>query len=467
MNQLSSALEQQSIKHCNTYALLDKHKALTFAELYQKVQKAASYLLSKGVQPGDTVALLSQNSIELVVAILSAQCIGVRVVVLNCRLTAEILETQIKASNAVLLLVSQETDLVTQTISQNTLESLYEWDITSASQHTKSSDSDALIVFTSGSTGVGKGVRLSLNNLLANIPASNKRTALAPGDTWLVSLPLFHVGGLGIIYRCVYAGACALISPKGNAKTICSFLDQYNISHFSLIPTVLEQILSYETYVKKLKTAKCILLGGAPCTPTLTMVVEEHNLPIMRSYGMTETAAHVCTTQIGSYGSDVGTALGDTAILLEEGGEISLRGASLFKGYLGENARSQQEIFRTGDVGTFDTESNLVVIGRKDRMFISGGENVYPEEIEQAALKFKQVLEAAVISQKCSKWGEKGILFIVLSEDETSEDMQNHLRQILPRYKLPQHIIQLDNMPRLANSKINYQELKAIAQHNS
>ncbi|MBX7065977.1 MAG: AMP-binding protein [Parachlamydiales bacterium] len=276
-----------------------------------------------------------------------------------------------------------------------------------------------LLLYTSGSTGTPKAAILSMDNLLANAKSAIPALDLKPGDQWKLSLPLYHVGGIGIVIRCILARATIVLD------------DSPDITHLSYVPT---QLYRSTPIYKKLR---CLLLGGAP------IVSYPQNLPIYTTYGLTEMASIVALN---------GKVLPDRELKIEKDQEIWVRGPTLFQGYFGEPP--QIGWFPTKDLGAY-INGKLEILGRKDWMFISGGENIQPEEIEKHLLAFPEVVEAAVVPIDDPEWGKRPVAVLAARKTFSLQEMQARLREHLPKFKIPIALYFLDELPKKNNLKLN------------
>jgi len=268
-----------------------------------------------------------------------------------------------------------------------------------------------LLLFTSGTTGTPKIACLPRTSLEASAASATTALDLRPSDAWLLSLPLHHVGGLGIIFRCVHARACMTFSGA-------------EATHISYVPTQLYRAWPVSKHLR------CLLLGGAP----IAQVPRE--LPIVCSYGMTETASLVLAD---------GRPLPGKEVKLVDG-EIFVRGDSMFSGYWEHPEHTGW--FATKDLGRFEN-NKFVITGRKDRQFISGGENIQPEEIELALLEHPDVLEAVVSAKPDPEFGMRPIARIRTLNAHA--DLRTFLSKKLPKYKLP---VEFLKMPEDFKSKL-------------
>jgi O-succinylbenzoic acid--CoA ligase len=278
---------------------------------------------------------------------------------------------------------------------------------------------NSLLLYTSGSTAAPKIAVLSLDNLLANASTVISPLDLKPGDQWRLTLPHFQVGGIGIVMRCILARATIVLD------------DSPDITHLSYVPTHLYRATPVYKHLR------CLLLGGAP------ILSYPKHLPVYTTYGLTEMASMVTLN---------GSVLPNRELRISPDGEIWVRGPSLFQGYLGSSP--QQDWFPTGDLGRYEN-GKLEIIGRKDWMFISGGENIQPEEIEQELLALPEIIEAAVLPIDDPEFGKRPVAVIKASTSFDLKWMQSQLSKRLPKYKIPIALLFIDEMPRKDNFKLN------------
>ncbi len=309
-------------------------------------------------------------------------------------------------------------------------------------------DAEAVVVFTSGSTGTPRAAVLSFQNLAAGADASNRAIPLTRGDRWLLSLPLYHVGGIGVLMRCARSGATIAVPDPNEA--LAKSLNKYMPTHVSLVATQLYRLLRDEKSAEALARCKAVVMGGGPTPESLVREALARGIKLVMSYGMTETAAMICCTRPGDPAERLissGRPLVDGTVSISPDGEILVRGDQLFMGYLQPDGSLIRPLmddgwFRTGDLGHFDDAGYLHVTGRRDNMFISGGENIQPEEIETALRAIAGVEEAIVVPVADAEWGKRPAAFVRMEEgralDTTS--IENALRQALPGYKIPRAI---------------------------
>jgi o-succinylbenzoate---CoA ligase len=297
------------------------------------------------------------------------------------------------------------------------------------------------IVFTSGSTGAPKAALHTFGNHYYSALGSNTNIALASGDRWLHSLPLYHVGGLSILFRCLLAGATVALPEPG--APLGEAIADSGATHVSLVAAQLLGLLREEDFDPG--GLRATLLGGGPIPPALIGEALARSLPIHTSYGLTEMASQVTATPPGASPGELHTSgrpLPHREISISSDGEIMVRGETLFAGYVEGEAVDRpldpDGWFHTRDLGELDADGYLRVRGRKDNLFISGGENVQPEEIEDALCRLEGVEEAVVVPVPDSEFGFRPVAFIRTTVGAVEpESLSRALEPTLPRFKIP------------------------------
>ncbi|MGI8649854.1 MAG: o-succinylbenzoate--CoA ligase [Rubrobacter sp.] len=299
-------------------------------------------------------------------------------------------------------------------------------------------DSPATIVFTSGSTGLPKAALHTFHNHHASAVGSARNIPLVQGDVWLHSLPLFHVGGLSILFRCALSGATVALSGAG--ETVGESIRRSGATHVSLVATQLGRLLSEGV---DLSGVRAILLGGSAIPESLLDRAHALELPVYTSYGLTEMASQVTTTRPGASRSELhtsGRTLAHRELRVSGRGEILVRGATLFSGYVAGDGLDRpldaDGWFHTKDLGSLDTDGLLTVTRRLDNLFVSGGENIQPEEVEVTLRRLHGVDEAVVVPVADREFGERPVAF-VKSEGELPDDLALRSKEKLPAFKVP------------------------------
>lgn len=303
-------------------------------------------------------------------------------------------------------------------------------------RHPADFDRIAVILFTSGSTKQPKAVAHSLRTLFASAQASNRNIPLSKDDRWLQSLALWHIGGLAIAFRTLLAGATWV--PRDKNQSLGEQIQSDNITHISVVSTQLYRLLQESTV--DLSSLKGVLVGGGPIPDRL--ITQASHLPVHTTYGMTELGSQLCTTPPVAPAETLNTAgypLHGWEVRISTSGEICARGTPLFLGYFKDGALQQpfdkDGFFHTGDQGIIDDQGRLVVLGRCDQMFISGGENIHPEEIERCLCDLPGVEAALVLAIDHHEYGKRPVALI--KGAISLSIIENHLDAHLPRFKHP------------------------------
>ncbi len=321
-------------------------------------------------------------------------------------------------------------------------------------------DDPYAVVPTSGTTGHPKGVVLTRRNLTAAADASAAFLNLRRGDRWLCVLPLHHVGGLSILIRSAHVGGTVVLEPEFESRRVATLLHEVRFA--SLVPTMLTRIL--EHVGGPFPGLSTVLVGGGPLPPGLLDEARAAGIPAVPTYGATETAAQIATGRPGEAtvrplpSVDL-RIIDQNGVSLERGavGEIAVDGPMISPGYRGAQARSGP--YRTGDLGILDQEGNLTVLGRVDDMVVTGGENVYPVEVERVLLAHPAVSDAAVWGADDPRWG--ATLHAAVVVDGIDEDaLRVWARARLAGYKVPKVWHLVDSVARSAMGKVDRRALE-------
>jgi O-succinylbenzoic acid--CoA ligase len=423
-------------------ALVGSRGVTSYEELDRMVSVAALRL--GGLEPGSRVALhllRDERYVALVLAVIRAGHVACPI---SDRLPPRGVE-QLLGRAACSVLISEDQELL-QTAGADVFrpepEALLEEISQDSSDRTVSIDipleRPATTIFTSGSTGAPKAALHTFGNHYHSALGSNANISLRPGDRWLHSLPLYHVGGLSILFRCLLAGATVALPHPGPSPG--ESIAGLGATHISLVSTQLSRLLRESADLDGLRA---VLMGGGPVPPSLVDEALALRLPLHTSYGLTEMASQVTTTPPGASPEQLrtaGRALPKRQVSISESREILVRGETLFAGYVeGEeldHPLDEEGWFHTGDLGELDEDGYLRVGGRMDYLFISGGENVQPEEIEETLCRLEGVDEAVVVPVPDEEFGARPVAF-VRATGRVSEELAQELEPVLPRFKIP------------------------------
>jgi O-succinylbenzoic acid--CoA ligase len=424
----------------------------------------SSLLASQGLRPGDRIALVAGNTPPMAIALLACLQAGFTAVPLSPRFPPTTLAALLHLTNARAILHDDTTEhLCSESASELKIPliNLNQADDTTdrpanalpiAHHHRLPRDMTqaATVLCTSGSTGLPKAMLHTVGQHYFSAVGSAENIPFGEGDCWLAGLPMYHVGGYSIVFRALVGGA-AIAFPEYRSFDVQGLkrtLEHFPITHCSFVATQLFHALGDAALVSQLRDLKAILLGGSAIPQALIQSALESGLPIYTSYGCTEMASQITTTA-SSTPHDLETSgklLKFRELTLAEDGEILVRGATLAEGRLTTTGiipiTDENGWFRTNDIGSFDAEGRLRVVGRKDTMFISGGENIHPEAIERQLCEYPSVVQAIVVPIADTAFGARPVAFIQFADTtECPEDRIEPLRRLveakLPRFAVP------------------------------
>ncbi len=459
----------------------------TFADLQARACYWAAVLARWGVDRGMRVAVLAQNSPRLVVLIHALMKRGAVLVPLNIRLAVHELVWQVRDVQPHLFiydepLQAKAADVLEHVaVPSRTLEELdaAECGIRIASGETYLDRNDVhCIIYTSGTTGHPKGAMLTYGNHWWSAIGSALNLGNWPDDRWLACVPLFHVSGLSILMRSVILGIPVVLLPGFDPEAVNRLIEEERVTIISVVANMLQRMLDAQGDKPYPAHLRCVLLGGGPAPRPLLEACAARGIPVMQTYGMTETASQVVTLpphealrKLGSAGKPLFPVELRIAPVEEETGattpvgEILIRGPNVTAGYFNrpeETARAIQDGWlHTGDLGYLDDEGFLYVLDRRKDLIISGGENVYPAEVESVLLSHPAVAEAGVIGRPDERWGQVPVAFVRLRDGVPwkEEELIRHCRERLASYKVPARIYTVSALPYNASGKLMRREL--------
>jgi len=305
----------------------------------------------------------------------------------------------------------------------------------------------AVVLFTSGTTGTPKAARLARDNLEANARAANEVLEVDSRSRFLCVLPLFHVGGLGILFRCQLAGATVLLHERFDPQAVARELRE-GATHTSLVSSTLARVLEHGAAFPP----AIVAVGGGPVPGPLLERARKAGLRVVQTWGMTETCSMAtCERPRDADGATAGPPLPGFEVAVDAG-EILVRGPAMMRGYLGQPPL-QGSFFRTGDLGELDARGRLIVHARRGDLIVSGGENVYPAEVEATLLAHPSVREAAVLPASDERWGQVGVAYVVTTASDG--ELSDFLEARIAKYKVPARFVHLGALPRNAAGKVD------------
>jgi O-succinylbenzoic acid--CoA ligase len=337
---------------------------------------------------------------------------------------------------------------------------------------------NAAVLFTSGTTGRPKGAQLTHGNLWSSAVASALHLGHHRNDVWLATLPLYHIGGLSILFRAVVTATPVVLHDRFDAERANAAIDD-GATLVSLVPTMLQRMIEQRGDAPYPVSLRTVLLGGSATPPGLVVESIQRGIPIAPTYGLTETASQVTTLlpeRVANKPGSSGQPLPGTQVRIatvigatngEEFGHIEVRGPTVFAGYLGrEEPQSQMTAegwFRTGDLGYLDGEGYLYVLDRRDDLIVSGGENVSPAETERILLEHPNVSDAAVVGLPDARWGNRPVAVVVWQGDPTAAEdvLIRYCRERLAGYKVPARVHIASTLPRSPSGKLLRRQVRA------
>jgi O-succinylbenzoic acid--CoA ligase len=480
---LSLALASRVEQTPTAVAIESAGSTWTFADLAQRARCAAAYLLASEPPQDVPIALLMRGD-EHFVAWFYAVALAARPVLpLNGKLTAGEIEKQLADARVELLLGETGDPRPAAIRNLPKLSAVVAPELDTApspagrlpGKHV-APDATLAVLFTSGTSGRAKGACLSWDNFQASALAARAHLGPVVGKRWLSCMPLFHIGGLSILVRSLLYGGPVRLLPKFDAADVSDALDTGEIAGVSLVPTMLARLLAHRNDRPPPPGLELVLLGGAATPPELLARAQELGYPICMTYGLTEATSQVATAKPRSTdataarmlplpGTELRIVVDDRDAPPGTPGEILVRGRIVMQGYLGDLEATKRALhggwLHTGDVGYLDREGGLHVIDRRDDLIVSGGENVYPAEIEAVLLEHPSVAEAGVAGVPDPDLGARVVAWVVVREGAATDAaaLSLHCRERLAGFKQPREFRFVASLPRTATGKLQRRRL--------
>ena len=486
--QIPDWLDVAARAHLDKVALSFGGHHWTFADLRGLVSVAATMLSNARAGNPGRIGILSANRPGVVIAVHAATRLPAPVVPLNWRQAAPEIGWQLRDAGITVLVVDEERAMVARTASAELpvrivpiaeLERLPPPDGSPNEPPRIDLEQEATVIYTSGTSGRPKGARITNGNLWFSAIASALHLGHHPDDVWLAAMPLFHIGGLAILFRGVIGAVPVVLHERFEPEAVLGAIDE-GATLLSVVPVMLQRLLDARGEAPWPPHLRCVLVGGSAAPPRLIAECLRRGIPVAPTYGLTEATSQVTTLlpdQAPPKFSSSGLPLPLTELRIAnpagtghpgEFGEIEIRGPTVFAGYLGDDGAGPSDIgdgwFRTGDAGHLDGEGYLYVVDRRDDLIISGGENVYPAEIERVLREHRSVLDAGVIGITDESWGSRPVAAVVWSgaPDQARLELVRHCQQHLPAYKIPDRFVVLSELPRSPSGKLLRRALREM-----
>ncbi len=473
-------------------ALIEEDREVSFREFNETASRVGAALTSLGVRPGDHVVLCAPNSCHWLFFYYGALKAGAIAITLSNLLTKKELTRIMEDAQPRILFTADEKldDLrerdrypgLEKIVSQSgdlSFEDLVRLGTPAFRAKERERESTAAILYTGGTTGEPKGVMLSHENLMTSIHNVAYQERSTPADRALCFLPLNHVfAQIHIVNSTIYSGGSVILQPSFDLEKALHAIERKRVTKFYGVPTIYVHLLAQKDLKERLGSLRYAFSAAASMAAELVREWKNRTgLEIHEAYGMTESASMVTYNHyyrhiIGSVGTPVNTVevqirdLEGNRLSPGDEGEICIRGPNIMKGYLNRpedtKAAFRGEWFRSGDIGLFDDNGYLYIVDRLKDMIITGGENVYPREIEELLYTRPEVQECAVIGLPDMVYGER-VTAVIIPKENTSLDqaeLKAFLKSALSPYKVPKEFIQVSEFPRSSAGKILKRELK-------
>lgn len=465
----------------------DTGERATYADFYWRAKSGAKYLKNEcHIKKGDRIAVLAMNDLNFVYLFFAAQRLGATLVPINYRLAKPEVEHILNDSEPVLI-VYEDTfaNVIADRSEPKVLLSEFGKNLTSRlvdDRFEAEPETAALILYTSGTTGKPKGAVLSHRMLFWNSINTTMRLNLTDQDRVVTFAPFFHTGGWNVLTTpLIHRGAQIILTKKFDANQVLELSEKHGCTILFGVPTTMDMMAKSPLFkTVALEKMRYAIVGGEPMPIPAIEAWQVKGIPIRQGYGLTEFGPNVFSLneqdairKIGSIGFP--NFYIDVKVIDDKGnevppnevGELALKGPMAMSGYWrNEKATAETLVdgwLLTGDLVRKDADGYFYVVGRKKDMYISGGENVYPTEVEQVIRQIPGVHEVAVIGIPDQKWGEVGRAFVVAGQPLQSDEILAHCQRHLAKFKIPKQVAFLSTLPKGDSGKILKRALKDLS----
>lgn len=459
-------LSEQSYMNPNKIAITDGVKALTFRTLYDRAKVIAEHLVTLNIS---RVGLYLTNSINSVILIHACWIAHIEIAMINTRLTPKEITAQMQSIDVQYIITTAS--LALKDFNIIPFQSLIDKRNKGLISKSFNQQDIASIMFTSGTTGPQKAVPQTFNNHYASAKGCKSSLGFDSTTIWLSVLPIYHISGLSVLLRSVIEGFTVRLLDKFDTQRMMHIIKNEHITHVSLVPQTLQWLMD-AGLTQPYKLEK-ILLGGAKLSVALIDEALNYQLPIYNSFGMTETCSQFLTASpdmLARRHDTVGKPSSKVSIKIHNPnrdghGELWLKGNNVMDGYLYPKGLKDAFVdgyFKTGDIAEVDKDGFVVIYDRRKDLIISGGENIYPYEIEMQAKQFDGIKDAMCVPLSDETWGQVPLLYYISEDNIDIASLDRFLRVQLAAYKVPKKYVAVQTLPYTSTGKLqrNKFELK-------
>lgn len=458
---------------------------LSYLDWNKRANRMAHFLRGQGVVKGDRVAVLAQNCVEMLDLLFACGKLGAIYVPYNWRLTRAELSPLIADAEPKLLFYGPQFESMIVELAMPGSVGLLELDLSSYPEEQPPAaevklEDPWMILYTGGTTGRSRGAVLSHRQVTWNAWNTIAGWGLSPEDRVPVVTPFFHTGGLNVFTTpMVQLGGTSVLMGPFEAGRLLEAVEQERLTVVFMVPTMFQMMMEHPGFAQAdFSRVRFFISGGAPCPRPIYEAYWAKGAKFRSGYGLTEVGPNnfgLPDHEIQRKAGSVGFPLFHVAMRIMDGdrecgpgevGELQIAGEHACSGYWRDpeatQAANPDGWFRTGDLAYCDAEGYYYIVDRKKDMFISGGENVYPVEVEASIYQHPAVAEVAVVGVPDAKWGEVGCAFVVVKSGAalTEDELLEHCRERLARYKVPKAVLFRPELPRSAAGKILKRELR-------
>ncbi|EJQ00495.1 class I adenylate-forming enzyme family protein [Bacillus cereus] len=496
MRTMRQLLSKRAMQSLNLEALVGGEKRYSFQQYNERVNQLAHYLLHSGVQKGDRIGILCKNNHPFPSVMMASLKIGAIFIPLNHQLTAYELESIVKEARLKVLVIDDEFSEVVLKINgvkeipyviETTKEGFGSFELKLKEQPITEpnvevhEDDDAIYLFTSGTTGQAKACVIGHKNLHHYFTEIAGQREIPAGERFLSVHPLFHMSGVLSILNCIYHGVTMVFLADSNPALIWDKIEEEKITTMLAFPAVYSYMLDeLDNKERNISTFKVAQSGGTKVPETLIQKYMKKGIYMVQGYGSTE--GWVVTSWHPNMGKEKMSSVGKTLKHVElkivhpetgdelttnEVGEIHVKSPYMFKGYWNNEEATKKVVkdnwFNMGDAGRIDDDGFLHIMGRYKDVIVRGGDNVYPDQVEDVIHEINGVLEVAVVGIPNDFWGEVPTAYIVkdIQTSLTEEEIIQHCKEKLASYKIPE-VVFMDELPKNALGKVLKRELRDV-----